>query len=99
MQPTVRPADPCVGPEHDVKLLSGTVRESYRKKELNGPVDSTPAFLFLPKVKRIAVLSCEPSTINGNGIPSNVIGGFRSKENSNAFQIVRRTPSSRGDPF
>jgi len=99
MQPTVRPAVPYVGPEHDVKLLSGTARKSYRKKKLYRPVNLTPAFLLLSKDKRAALLPCEPSTINGNRVAVNVVRGFRSKENSNAFQIIRQPPSSSGYPF
>ena len=49
MQPTVRPADPYVGPEHDVKLLSGTERKSYREKKLYRLVNPTPAFFVLAK--------------------------------------------------
>lgn len=40
MQPIVRPAARCAGPEQDIKLLSKDVYEFKR------PVDNSPAFSF-----------------------------------------------------
>ena len=64
MQPTVRPAVPYVGPEHEMKLLSGTARKSYRKKRLYRQVNPIPAFLFLPidKPAALYLASHPPST-------------------------------------
>jgi hypothetical protein len=98
MQPTVRPAVPYVGPEHDVKRSSER-QERVKEEELIQAGEPNTGLFVLAEAKLQTVLPCEPSPINGNRVAVNVVGSFRSKKNGNAFQIIRCTPSSRRDPF